>query len=146
MKSASAAGFSLIELAITILVLGIVLAFGIPAFSNFSGSYNLKGATENIGAQLRLAREKAISTGIAQTLWFKKSKCAGSDYCVDNGGGPDPKWNLPNGINYKNGSGFQDTYTMGKDGRWNTSGMVIVQDIRGNRDTVSVQMSGLVIN
>ena len=146
MKSAPAAGFSLVELAITILVLGIVFAFGIPAFSNLSGSYNLKGTTENISAQLRLAREKAIATGITQNLWFKKTKCQGGDYCIDNGGSGDPQWNLPNGITYKNGSGFQDNYRMTKDGRCQDSGMIIVQDRRGNRDTVSVQISGLVIN
>ena len=141
----SAAGFSLVELAIAILLLGIVFAFGIPAFSSYSASFNLKGATENMAGQLRLAREKAISTGITQNVYFKNSQCAGSDYCVNNGV-PDAKWNLPNGISYKHGPNFQDTYRMTKDGRCLDSGMIIIQDRRGNRDTVSVQISGLVIN
>jgi prepilin-type N-terminal cleavage/methylation domain-containing protein len=144
MTRPSSSGFSLVELAITILILGLVFAFSMPAFSGLSASYQLKGATEDIGAQMRLARETAIATGNTRTIRFISS-FQGSDYHIWDGAVANPKWTLPKGIVYNWGGGTVNTYRMSKDGRCLDSGMIILQDRRGNRDTVSVQMSGLVL-
>src|SRR5262245_20616964 len=61
-------GFTLVEMAVVILVLGLLFAFSIPAYQNISAAYQLRGATENMAAQFRLAREKAIATGIRQPM------------------------------------------------------------------------------
>jgi len=53
------------------------------------------------------------------------------------------KWRLPTGITYY--SMTVSTVTMQKDGRASTSNTVVLRDQRGNRDTVSVQLSGLVL-
>lgn len=134
-------GFTLVELAVTILVLGLLFAFSVPAYQNISASYQLKGATENIAAQLRLAREKAIATGVDQPMHFTPNYLD-SDYHIHIGSFLPAKWKLPKGITYYS---IGVNPTMKKDGRSLGSGMVILQDSRGNRDTVSVQLSGLVL-
>ncbi len=138
-------GFSLIELMIVVIIFGMIVAFSIPAFSTYSASHQLKAATEDIAGQLRLAREKAIGTGATQTMHFSAGYL-GSDYHVHNGSVVDPKWKLPNNIAYYWGSGTQWEYRMTKDGRCMDSGMIILQDPKGRRDTVSVQMSGLILD
>jgi prepilin-type N-terminal cleavage/methylation domain-containing protein len=135
-------GFTLVEMAVTLLVLGLLFAFSIPAYQGVSASYQLKGATENIAAQLRMAREKAIATAIDQPMHFTYN-WMDSDYHIHYPSGIVPaKWKLPKGITYYS---VTVNPTMLRDGRANASGNIILRDQRGNRDTVSVQMSGLVL-
>jgi len=142
MNPPSTRGFTLVELAVTILVLGLMFAFSIPAYRGVSASYQLKGATENIAAQLRMAREKAIATGMDQPMHFTYN-WMNSDYHIHYPSGFVPaKWKLPQGITYYS---VTVNPTMRRDGRSNASGNIILRDTRGNRDTVSVQMSGLVL-
>jgi len=147
MNDCRSRGFSMVELAITFLVLGLLLAFSIPAFQNISDSYRLHGAAENIAAQLRLAREKAIATGQDQTMHFNTDYPPGTQYDyhihVNPPLGPvGACWALPKGISYV---GAPINPTMSRDGRSDVSGFVVLRDLRGNRDTVSVQLSGLVL-
>ncbi len=146
MKPSNPRGFTLVELAVTILVLGLLFAFSIPAFQSVSQSYQLKGATENLASQIRLAREKAIATGVDQPLHFTPNwnyLGAISDYHIHYPSGHAvPIARLPRGITFYS---IGVNPTMFRDGRMNASGNIILQDQRGNRDTVSVQMSGLVL-
>jgi type IV fimbrial biogenesis protein FimT len=141
-------GFTLVELAVTVLVLGLLLAFSIPAFNSVSASYQLKGATQNIAAQLRLAREKAIATGTDQPMHFTYNwaGCGGCDYHVHYPGGKiGAKFDLPGGVTYYSMTVGVLGPTMKKDGRASASGNIILRNRSGTRDTVSVQMSGLVL-
>lgn len=144
MSRAQTSGFTLVEMAVTILVLGMLFAFSIPAFQSVNASYQLKGATENLAAQLRLAREKAMATGTDQPMHWAPGFMS-SDYHIHFASGyvpPTGKWKLPRGITF---------YTWGihpimtRDGRISGSGLVILQDTRGTRDTVSFLTSGLVL-
>jgi prepilin-type N-terminal cleavage/methylation domain-containing protein len=140
----TARGFSLVEMAVVLLVFGMVLAFSVPAFQSISQSQRLKGAAENIAGQLRLAREKAIATGESQEMHFTLNYPSGTDfdYHIHNAGVIGGSWALPRGISF---------YSVGvnprmlTDGRASASGSIVLQDNRGNRDTVSVQLSGLVL-
>jgi prepilin-type N-terminal cleavage/methylation domain-containing protein len=146
-----ARGFTMVELAITILVMGMLFAFAIPAFNNISQSYQLKGAVENIAAQLRLSREKAIATGTGQgPIHFTPNyPTASCDYHVHfNSGYIIPLGKLPRGISY---FGALPSPVLERDGRvYDTagnpmSGLIILSDRRGNRDTVSFQSSGMIL-
>jgi type IV fimbrial biogenesis protein FimT len=142
MSETRMSGFTLVEMAVTILVLGMLFAFSIPAFQGINASYQLKGATENIAAQLRLAREKAMSQQMEQPMHWSPG-FQGSDYHIHYPSGFVPaKWKFPRGITF-----YAATWnpTMKKDGRIDNSGTVILQDTRGNRDTVSFLSSGLVL-
>lgn len=132
-------GFSLVEMAIVLVMLGLLLAFSIPAFRSISSSQQLTGATENIAAQLRLAREKAIATGVVQPMHFVGTNV----YHIHYNTGIAAAWTLPTNISFT--TSLNDWYRMQPDGRCDNSGIVIVQDLRGLRDTVSIQLSGLVL-
>jgi prepilin-type N-terminal cleavage/methylation domain-containing protein len=142
MKPDVSPGFSMVELAITLVVIGVIVAFSVPAYHNITASQQLKGAGENIAAQLRLARERAIATGVDQPMHFV-ANWNNSDYHLHLATGEVPmKWSLPKGITY---AVVGVNPTMKRDGRSNASGIVVLQDTRGNRDSVSVQLSGLVL-
>ena len=109
-------GFSMVELIIVLLVMGMIIAIAVPTVSGFRSSHMVKIAVENIAGQLRLAREKAISSGTTQTLRFQAG-VGGYDYHVWNGGVANPGWKLPNGIHYLWASGTQDSFRLTRDGR-----------------------------
>lgn len=137
-------GFTLIELMVTLAVLGTVLAFSIPNLVSYAASNNLKGACDNIVSQLRLAREKAIATGQVQEFHLAPNYM-NCDYHIHNNSIVDPKWKLPRNVSFYN---YTSTivFNMQPDGRCEQSGTVILQDHRGRRDTVSVQLSGFVLH
>src|SRR5262245_61978110 len=143
MNRGSERGFSLIEMVIVLLIMGLLIAMAVPFMTGFRSSHMVKIATENIAGQIRLARAKAIGTGMTQTLRFK-ANFQGSDYHVWTGSAVGGKWKLPQGIAYLWSAGTQDSFRLTQDGRCMDSGLIIVQDARGVRDTVSVQRSGLV--
>ena len=132
-------GFSLIELAIVVFVLGLILAFSVPALSRMSGSQQLKGASENFAVQMRLAREKAIATGVQQPMHIVST----TQYHIHYPTGIAATWDLPRGITIVSATNVW--YRMGADGRCDLSGNVIFQNTRGALDTVNLQLSGLVL-
>jgi len=141
MSRHSSCGFTLVELAITILVLGLLLGFSVPAFNSITSTYKLKGAAENLAMQLRLTREKAIATGTEQPMHIPNSTTYHIHYWP---AGPiGTTWALPNGITFASGVG--SLFRMEKDGSCKDSGVLVLQNLKGNRDTVSVQLSGLVL-
>ncbi len=139
-------GFTLVELAVTILVLGLLFAMGIPAIQSMSGSYQLQGATENLAAQLRMGRERAIATGQVQHFHLPSPSYGNKYFIYNHSTGYIPnRWTLPVGITYYWGGGSTSWMEMRPDGRALFSALVVLQDRRGYRDTVSIQTSGLVL-
>ena len=53
-------GFTLIELMVTIAVLGIIATIAAPSFSNLLGKQNLNRSTQELIGQLNSARSKAV--------------------------------------------------------------------------------------
>ena len=142
----AARGFTLIETAVVILILVLIAAFSLPAFLRLNRSLQLKGAVQNIAGQLQLMRQKAIASGTTQTMHFIIG--FGSDYHLHNTGqAPVPLVKFPRGIAYlwSTGTLSAQTVAMTADGRADRSGMVILRNPGGLRDTVNVQLSGLVL-
>ena len=138
-------GFSLIELMIVLVVLGLVLGFSIPPLQHLSSTFQLQTASENIAGQMRLAREKAIATGAVQPITFRYGYLGQSDYRTTPATGVGGSWRLPRGITYAWGAGTDSDYVFQTDGRCDRAGLVVLENLRGARDTVSVQLSGLVL-
>ncbi len=63
-----AAGFTLIELMVTIAIVGIVAVFGIPAFSDFILDNRIRGHTSDFVVQLTHARLEAMRTATRVTV------------------------------------------------------------------------------
>ena len=135
----------MVELAVTILVLGMLFAIGVPTFRNMSQTYALKSASENLAGRLRLYRDRAITTGRTQHFHFQQE--LGWDYLTYYSHSADSvqgAWRFPRGITYSGTSTLFWTDFM-PNGRSLVSGLIVLRDRRGNRDTVSVQLSGLVL-
>lgn len=55
------AGFSLVEVMVTVAVLAIILAIGIPSFQSFFENSRLNRANDDFIAAVNLARSEAIT-------------------------------------------------------------------------------------
>jgi len=76
-----APGFTLIELMVTIAIIGLVALFGIPAFGDFVLNNRLRGQTSNFIAQLTHARSEAMRTATRVTVCpGTAGGCAGSNW------------------------------------------------------------------
>ncbi len=65
MYSIRAAGFTLIELMVTVLVGGLLLAIGVPAFHNFVLNDRDIGQANSLVASFNYARDEAVKRNIA---------------------------------------------------------------------------------
>jgi prepilin-type N-terminal cleavage/methylation domain-containing protein len=81
-------GFSIIELIVVLLVLGIMAAIAIPGFSGWLPNYRLKGAARDIYSNMQLAKMGAIKANADWAIVFDTT--AGAHrylVCSDDGDG-----------------------------------------------------------
>lgn len=136
------AGFSLIELLIVVSIMGVLFAMSVPAYQNYMRSSALKSASHEIASSIQNLRSRAMSTRVPQTIHFAIDSTGAGDFHVHNGSVTN-HWDLPRNITYASGSGTG--FTLATDGRSSASQYIILKDPTGQRDTVSVQLSGIVL-
>lgn len=135
-----ARGFTLIELMIVLGVFATILSFGLPAFGRYLQTQQLRGTSENLVQTVQLQRTRAMSTGQTITLAFDTGA---SPAWTISGAGTTNRRVLPHGLLFASAS--PTTLTITRDGRVNTSGLVVLENLQGLRDTVSIQVSGLAL-
>lgn len=136
-------GFSMIELLIVVSIMGIMIAMSVPAYRLWARTQSMHGAAQAIASEVQMLRARAMATGRTQTIHFALDSLNAGDYHVHENGGVTAKFDLPRDVSYSVFS--QGGFSITPDGRASASRLVILRDRRGNRDTVSVQMSGLVL-
>ena len=136
------AGFSLVELAMVLVIFGLIIGIAVPRYGVFMATQRLVGSTQNLAAEVRIARERAMSLGVDQPLHFYEDTW-NCDFHVHTGAGITSTWSFPPGVHYATGSTI--AITMLKDGSASPSGKVVLQDTRGRRDTLSILASGIVL-
>ena len=114
METISQKGFTLIELMIVIMMIGIIALFGIPAYKEWQEGYRLNDGVRQVKSALMLAKAKAVKDSSPVLVEFKTGTGGDGWYGVfiDDGGGDATKAN--NGI-FDNGETVFREGTMPKD-------------------------------
>ncbi len=89
-KGGREAGFSLMELMITMAIISIISAVAIPAVSSYYGECCLKSVTYEIAEMIREGKQKAFSDEKYYAISFTP---ADGRVSLLSGKGPDGKWN-----------------------------------------------------
>jgi type II secretion system protein H len=138
-------GFTLTEVMVVTLVMGMTLAAGLPAFGRLTQTARLDGAARQFAGHIRLARQQAVSEGTpylflwSESTWYYliKDKDRNGYYSYgDTYVGP--YW-LPTGIYPQKVSGFTDPYlALSPNGSCNQSGSFDLTNARGMTITVTL--------
>ncbi len=64
------AGFSLIELSIVLVLLGLIVAMGMPALQDWLERYRVRTAAQTLASDMQLQRMRAVSRNTAHTIVF----------------------------------------------------------------------------
>jgi len=75
------AGFTVIEIALVIAIIGIAAAMAIPSFQTMTAHNRVREATADVSDAFALARAQAISTGSNVVVYFNTGLNGGSDIC-----------------------------------------------------------------
>ena len=141
----SARGFSLVELCMVVVVIGVVLGFGLPAFHKFRTDAALPGSTRQIVSAMKLARQLAISRSHPYAIKVDAANARFQSYDPDVGLGA--TWqNLGQSVSVSSvtspatGGVFQFDYQ----GCLASSGQVVLRSAQGAQDTITVNLSGRV--
>ncbi len=63
-------GFTLVEMMITLVILAILLAIGVPSFQQFIRNAQIRTAAESIQAGIQLARAESLRRNSRVTFWL----------------------------------------------------------------------------
>lgn len=57
----SRAGFSLVEMMVAVVIIGIVVAAAVPNFTQRNARYRVEGQAKEVGTRIQLARQRAVA-------------------------------------------------------------------------------------
>jgi prepilin-type N-terminal cleavage/methylation domain-containing protein len=144
------AGFSLVELLITLVLLGIVAAIAIPSFRGWIDNTNLKAAARTLSSDIAYMREAATSSGRSHTIAYDMAQ---NRYTLRwDSDGVGTYADVPNypalRLLSDHGSGIQITSVSQtpikiiSSGAINPFGNVVITNNRGSTATISTLITG----
>jgi prepilin-type N-terminal cleavage/methylation domain-containing protein len=155
-RSCPDAGFTLVELMITLVLVGIVLSIAVPAISGYLDNTNLKSAARALQSDIAYLRESAMTESSDGTKYCIQFDAAANkvylQYEPGGGGTLLPVVNYPATRNLSDsGSGIyisNTTYTgqvkIYQRGFIGTPGTVEITNNRGSRATLTLLSTGKV--
>jgi Tfp pilus assembly protein FimT len=142
------AGYSLLDLTLVLVIIGITLAASLPAISKLGSSSNLVNSSDQIAGHLRLARQKAVARGVSHIVAWDETTQQYAIVMDQNANGlPDSAesregpFDLPNGVTLQNSpsQGFSASMLMfTPGGSASESGTVVLSNVRGDSKNLSV--------
>ncbi len=140
-KTAGRAGFTAVELMVTMLIMGLILAAGIPSFRSIIESNDLQNGADELAGRLRLARQAAVAEGVPYIVdWDSQARTytIGRDDNGDNtlqaGEIQSGPFSLPSSLTLENSAadGFSGSQVIfGPDGSANETGTVVLENDNG---------------
>lgn len=110
-------GFTLMELLVTIALIGVMSAIAYPSIRDLGRGYRIRGAARQVYSDLQMARLGAIREGKSWSLVFSPGDNVFTSYIVRNGAGTTVKTvglaDLYSGMTYEENfaSGAQVTFS-----------------------------------
>jgi type IV fimbrial biogenesis protein FimT len=140
------AGYSLIELVITVGMILIVTTFAMPSFISYYQSARVRAAAQTVSAYLNEGRQLAIKTNgsvcvsyTTSTMQFRTTNCSGSLISVAGLTNSSNSVRLPDGISLT----ANTSAIFGQLGNATTAAQYTVTDTASNRTlTITVAGSG----
>ena len=144
----AAAGFTLVELAIVLVIFGIVSAIAVPGLNKFLRSLELDGEVQGFATTLRVVRQRAITENNNYVIYWSPTERKLKWWDDDNNNGvqdgPEKSGAtsaLANWITVTNSSTNpfpSDTVTFMPNGSASVSGSVLYSNTEGYTRSVSV--------
>ncbi|MFV3306624.1 GspH/FimT family pseudopilin [Pseudomonas sp. NY15181] len=140
-------GFTLVELLMSLVVLSILLAIGIPSFKSIIADQRVRAATTDLQSALILARVEAIKRGVVVTLrpasgqewaqgWLIQNPATGND------SNPLAKYSLGDGVNIDSAA---SQVAFRPSGRL-SAGSVVTFEVTSSQDSEKVRCVSLGID
>jgi prepilin-type N-terminal cleavage/methylation domain-containing protein len=109
-------GFSMVEVMVVTLIVGIALAASIPSFSRFMRSSNLNSAADQVASHLRLLRQQSVAEGVpyiqiwSSTYYYYTIEDTNGDGYYSSGENYWGPFMMPKGTYLSALDGFSDPY------------------------------------